>query len=149
MQNQILARAKTAALSLIHPFSNALVSKSRNVLSDLFDKKYLGVVYHDLLKACEKISPTITAEEVRLIAEDTRSQSKGSSFYGYRTGRHQLAKQHVEQNQHSPDNQLLKRFVTQTFSHLVQKLQNMVVNMKVLLLKLIKRSWRKSTSTFK
>ena len=110
-------------------------------ISNLFDKKYLDVEYHDLLKACANISPTITAEEDRLIEEDTRSQSKRSCFYCHRVGRHQLAKQHVNPTQHSPHNHLLKQFVTQTtFSHLVQKLQNMVVNMKVLLLKLMKRS---------
>ena len=72
-------KTKAAALSLIHPFSDAFVSKSRNVptISDLFDKKYLDFEYHDLLKACEKISPKITDEEVRLIEEDTRSQVKG------------------------------------------------------------------------
>ena len=82
-------KTKAAALSLIHPFSDAFVSKSRNVptISDLFDKKYLDFEYHDLLKACENISPKITDEEVRLIEEDTRSQSKGSSFYRHRAGR--------------------------------------------------------------
>ena len=38
-------------------------------------------------KACEKISPKITDEEVRLVEEDTRRQSKGSSFYCHRAGR--------------------------------------------------------------
>ena len=98
-------KTKAAALSLIHPFSDAFVSKSRNVptISDLFDKKYVDFEYHDLLKACEKISPKITDEEVRLIEEDTRSQitdeevrlieedtrsqSKGSTFYRHRAGR--------------------------------------------------------------
>jgi len=82
---------------------------------------------------------------VRLIKEDTRSHSKGSTIVasivtGLGELGHQLAKQHVTPTQHSPHNHLLKQFVTQTFSHLVQKLQNMVVNMKVLLLKLMKRS---------
>ena len=45
---------KATALSLIYPFSDAFVSKSRNVptISDLFDKKYLDFEYHDLVKAC-------------------------------------------------------------------------------------------------
>lgn len=38
-------------------------------------------------KACEKISPKITDEEVRLVEEDTRRQSKGSCFYCHRAGR--------------------------------------------------------------
>ena len=46
---------------------------------------------------------------------DTRNQSKGSSFYRHRAGRHQLAKQHVKPTQNSPHNHLLKQFVTQTW----------------------------------
>ncbi|PFX22394.1 hypothetical protein AWC38_SpisGene13073 [Stylophora pistillata] len=82
-------KTNAAALSLIYPFSGAFVSKSRNVptISDLFDKKYLDFEYHDLLKACEKTSPKITDEELRLTEEDTRSQSKGSSLYCHRAGR--------------------------------------------------------------
>ena len=47
-------KTKATALSLIYPFSDAFVSKSRNVptISDLFDKNYLDFEYHDLVKAC-------------------------------------------------------------------------------------------------
>ena len=52
------------SLSLIYPFSETLVSKSRNIPtnSDLFDKKYLDLEYH-LLEACSNVNIQITAEE--------------------------------------------------------------------------------------
>ena len=97
---------------MIHPFSDAFVSKSKNVptISDLFDKKYLDFEYHDLLKACEKISPKITDEEVRLIEEDTRSQSKGSSFYRHRAGRigASISKAACHTNAAQPSQSLIK-----------------------------------------
>ena len=45
-------KTEAAALCLIHPFSDAFVSKGRNVptISDLFDKKYVDFEYHDLLR---------------------------------------------------------------------------------------------------
>lgn len=74
------------ALSLIHPFSDCFVSKSRSIptIPDLFDKKNLDLEYHDLLKACLVINIQITAEEIKLIEEDTRSQAQGSSFYHHK-----------------------------------------------------------------
>ena len=77
------------ALSLIHPFSDYFVSKSRDIstISDLFDKKYLDLEYHDLLKACSNINIQTTDEEIKLIEEDTRNQSQGSSFYRHTAGR--------------------------------------------------------------
>ncbi|CAH3121722.1 unnamed protein product, partial [Porites lobata] len=108
----VSGKTKAAALSLIHPFSDAFVSKRRNVptIADLFDKKYLDFGYHDLLKACEKISPKITDEEVRLIEEDTRSQSKGSSFYRHRAGRigASISKAACHTNPAQPSQSLIK-----------------------------------------
>ena len=82
-------KTKPVTLSLIHPFSDSFVSKSRNIptIPDLFDKKYLDFEYHDLLEACSNVNIQITAEEMKLIEEDTRSQSQGSSFYRHRAGR--------------------------------------------------------------
>ena len=54
-------------------------------IPDLFDKKYLE--YHDLLEACSDINIDITAEERKLIENDTRDQSQGSSCYPHRAGR--------------------------------------------------------------
>ena len=137
-------KTKAAALSLIHPFSDAFVSKSRNVptISDLFDKKYLDFEYHDLLKACEKISPKITDEEVRHIEEDTRSQSKGSSFYRHRAGRigASISKPACHTNPAQPSQSLIKTICYPNIFTFSTEATNMVVNMKVLLLKLMKRS---------
>ncbi|PFX11696.1 hypothetical protein AWC38_SpisGene24478 [Stylophora pistillata] len=82
-------KTKPVSLSWIHPFSETFVSRSRNIptISDLFDKKYLDVEYHDLLEACSNINIQITVEERRLIEEGTRNQSQGSSFYHFRAGR--------------------------------------------------------------
>ena len=82
-------KTKAVALSLIHPFFDSFVSKSRDIstISDLFDKKYLDLEYHDLLKACSNINIQITDEEIKIIEEDTRDQSQGSSFYRHRAGR--------------------------------------------------------------
>ena len=137
-------KTKAAALSLIHPFSDAFVSKRRNVptIADLFDKKYLDFGYHDLLKACEKISPKITDEEVRLIEEDTRSQSKGSSFYRHRAGRigASISKAACHTNPAQPSQSLIKTICYPNIFTFSTEATNMVVNMKVLLLKLMKRS---------
>ena len=137
-------KTKAAALSLIHPFSDAFVSKSRNVptISDLFDKKYLDFEYHDLLKACEKNSPKITDEEVRLIEEDTRSQSKGSSFYRHRAGRigASISKAACHTNPAQPSQSLIKTICYPNIFTFSTEATNIVVDMKVLLLKLTKRS---------
>lgn len=82
-------KTKPVSLSWIHPFSETFVSRIRNIptISDLFDKKYLDVEYHDLLEACSNINIQITVEERKLIEEGTRNQSQGSSFYHFRAGR--------------------------------------------------------------
>ena len=79
-------KTEAAAVCLIHPFSDAFVCNGRNIptISDLFDKKYFDFEYHDLLGACENISPKSANEEVWCIEEDTRSQSKGFSLYRHR-----------------------------------------------------------------
>ena len=66
-------KTKPVSLSLIYPFSETFVSKSRNIptISDLFDKKFLDLEYHDLLEVCSNINIQITAEERKLIEEDT------------------------------------------------------------------------------
>ena len=66
-------KTKPVSLSLIHPFSETFVSKSRNIptVSDLFHKKFLDLEYHDLLEACSNVNIQITVEERKLIEEDT------------------------------------------------------------------------------
>jgi len=98
-------KTKPVTLSLIHPFSESFVSRSRNIptIPDLFDKKYLDLEYHDLLEACSNGNIEITAEERKIIEEDTRSQSQSSSFYRHRAGRvgASIRKPHLTPIQHS------------------------------------------------
>ena len=82
---------------------------SRNIpnIPDLFHKKYLDLEYHDLLEACSDVNIQITAEERKLIEEDTQSQSQGSSFYCHRASRvgEYLVKQRlipIQHNLHNP-----------------------------------------------
>ena len=65
-------KTKPVSLSLIHPFSETFVSKSRNIptISDLFDMKYLDLEYHDLLNECSNVNIQITAAERKMIEED-------------------------------------------------------------------------------
>ena len=101
-------RKKTVAVSLIHPFSDSFVTKSRDIptFPDLFDKTYLDMEYHKLLEVCCKVNINITDDEVNCIEEDTRSQSQGSSFYRHRAGRIgasiSKAASHTNQAQPSP-----------------------------------------------
>ena len=82
-------KTKPVSLTLIHPLSETFLSKSRNIptIPDLVHKKYSDLEYHDLLEACSDVNIQITTEERKLIEEDTRNQSQGSSFYRHRVGR--------------------------------------------------------------
>ena len=105
-------KTKPVSLSLIHPFSETFVLKSRNIptIPNLFDKKYLDLEYHNLLEACSNVSIQITAEERKLIEEDTRSQSQGSSFYRQRAGRVGVSTSEAASNTNSaqPSQSLIK-----------------------------------------
>ena len=82
-------------MSLTHPFSGTFVSDIPTI-SDLFDEKYWDLEYHDLLEACSNVNIQITTEERKLLEENIRIQSQGSSFYRNRTDRvggEQLVKQ--------------------------------------------------------
>ena len=131
-------------LSLIHPFSESFVSRSRNIptIPDLFDKKYLDLEYHDLLEVCSNVNIEITAEERKTIEEDARSQSQSSSFYRHRAGRvgASISKAASHTNPAQPSQSLIKQSVTQIFSSLAIQPQNTVVNMRLLQLKPMKRS---------
>ena len=84
-----LCKKKSVALSLIYPFSDCFITKSRHIqtIPDLFDKKYLNMEYHNLLEACSNVNIEITEDEIKCVEEDTRTQSQGSSFYRHRAGR--------------------------------------------------------------
>jgi len=137
-------KTKPVTLSLIHPFSESFVSRSRNIptIPDLFDKKYLDLEYHDLLEVCSNVNIEITAEERKTIEEDARSQSQSSSFYHHRAGRvgASISKAASHTNPAQPSQSLIKQSVTQIFSSLAMQPQNTVVNMRLLQLKPMKRS---------
>ena len=80
---------KPVALSLIYPYSESFVTKSRTVqaVPDLFDKKYLNTQYNELLEICAKVDIEITPEQVKIIEEDTRKQSSCNAFFRHRAGR--------------------------------------------------------------
>ena len=60
-------KTKPVSLSLIHLFSETFVLKRRNIptITDLFDKKYLDLEYHDLLEAWSNVNIQITAEQLK------------------------------------------------------------------------------------
>jgi len=103
-------KTKPVSLSLIYPFSETFVSKSRNIpnISYLFDIKYLDLEYHDLLEACSNVSIQITAAERKIIEEDTQNQSQGSSFYCDRVGA-SISKAASHINPAQPSQSLIKK----------------------------------------
>jgi len=66
------SKTKPVSLSLTHPFSETFVSKSRNVptIPNLFDK-FSEFECHNLLEGCSNVTIQITAEERKLVEEDT------------------------------------------------------------------------------
>ena len=82
-------KTKPVALSLVQPYSEHFVLKSRDLptITDLYDPKYLDFEYHDLIKACSQVTLEIADIDIKLIAKVTQSQSKGNSFFNHRARR--------------------------------------------------------------
>lgn len=61
-------KTKPVALSLIPPYSQSFVTRSRNIktVSSLYDKNYLDIEYHQLLDACSSVEFELTDEEIKL-----------------------------------------------------------------------------------
>ena len=80
---------KSVALSLIEPYSEQFIMKSRSIptISDLFDPCNFDLSYPELLEKCENIDLTISESQVELIEQDTREQAKGNAFFRHRAGR--------------------------------------------------------------
>ena len=76
-------KTKPAALSLVHPYSEPFVLKSRDFprITDLYDNKYLDLEYHELIKECSQVTLNISDVNIKLIEKDTRNQSKGNNFF--------------------------------------------------------------------
>ena len=91
-------KTKPVSVSLIHPYSDTFVSKSRSIASipDLFDKEYLE--YHDLLEACSNVNIQITAEERKHIQEDNRTEINHNVLVSIVTELVKLGHQLVKQN---------------------------------------------------
>ena len=108
-----LCKNKPVVLSIIHPYSKMFVPRSSNiqVIPDLFDKKYLDMEYHELLKACSEIKLEISKEDLQIIEEETRNQASGSQFFRYRAGRigASVSKQACHTNPAQPSQSLIKR----------------------------------------
>ena len=82
-------KIKPVALSLVRPYSEQFVNKSRNAptIPDFFDQKYMEHSYPELLKACSEVELNVTPEEIKQIERDTVAQAKGTGFFKHRAGR--------------------------------------------------------------
>ena len=74
---------KAALLSLIDPYADQFISKSRNipVLTDLFDPNNLDLKYPELLRKCLEVEINISEKEIATVELDTGAQAKGSGFF--------------------------------------------------------------------
>ena len=80
---------KPIALSLVPPFAESFVLKSREIptVQDLSDPEYQHLEYPELLLVCLEKEIVLSEEQRLQIEEDTRSQSQGANFYKHRAGR--------------------------------------------------------------
>ncbi|XP_048586934.1 uncharacterized protein LOC116607025 isoform X1 [Nematostella vectensis] len=72
---------KASILSLIDPYANQFISKSRNipVLTDLYESSNLDLKYPELLRKCLEVKINISDEEI--------DQAKSPGFFRHRAGR--------------------------------------------------------------
>ena len=82
-------KIKAAALSLIGPFADQFIDQSRSVpvVSELFHTDNLNLGYSELLAKCIQVQLNISADQIKLVEETTRAQSKGTAFFKHRAGR--------------------------------------------------------------
>ena len=80
---------KAALFSLIDPYADQFISKSRNipVLTDLYDPNNLDLNYPDLLRKSLEVEINISDEEIETVEQGTRTQTKGPGFFRHRAGR--------------------------------------------------------------
>ena len=73
---------KAVALSLIDPYAEQFISKSRNVAvaSDLYETNNLE--YPDLLRKCLDVQLNISNEDIQLVEKDTKLKQKHLVFSG-------------------------------------------------------------------
>ena len=84
-----LSKSKPIALSLVSPFADSYVLKSRTLptINGLFDKKYLDLTYPELLSVCNKTEIEISKEQITQVETDTITQAKGNNFFKHRAKR--------------------------------------------------------------
>ena len=75
-------KIKAVALSLIDPFADQFIDQSRSVpvVSELFHTDNLTLGYSELSAKCIEVQLNISAEQIKLVEETTRAQSKGTGF---------------------------------------------------------------------
>ena len=80
---------KASVLSLIDPYAEQFVAKSRNVpvLSDLFKPTNLELKYPELLQKCKYVKINVSDEEIKIVEQDTQDQARGPAFFRHRAGR--------------------------------------------------------------
>ena len=73
-------KIKPVALSLVQPYSEAFILKSRTIktIPDSFNRQYLNAPYDELIKACYEVNISVTDQEIDIIEKDTINQAKGS-----------------------------------------------------------------------
>ena len=71
---------KAVALSLIPP-------RSVPVVSELFHTENLSLGYTELLQKCNELQSNYSDEQIKLVEENTQTQSKGAGFFKHRAGR--------------------------------------------------------------
>ena len=85
---KILWSTSSVVLTLIDPYVEKFVVKSRNVLvlSDLYDSSYLELDYPGLLQKCADAKIMLSDEYIKIVEQDTRDQAKGPGFFRHRAG---------------------------------------------------------------
>ena len=80
---------KAVVLSLINPYAEQFVVKSRNVpvVSDLYDMNNLELNYPELLRKRVDVKIMLSDEDIKIVEQDTRKQAKGAGFFRHRAGR--------------------------------------------------------------
>ena len=86
------AGTKPAILSLIPSYCSSYIPKRLlptfpNPLPLLHSSEYMGMGYHELLKACGEVEITVTKEMAAAVEKQTRQQSSSKLWFKYRAGR--------------------------------------------------------------
>ena len=79
---------KASVLSLIDPYAEEFVAKSRNVpmLSDLFEPTNLELKYPELLQKCKDVKINVSDEEIKIVEQDTQDQARDPGFFRHQAG---------------------------------------------------------------